>query len=245
MTTNVYDSKAGVMATDSRWSHQFGSRIVYVDDAHFSKIEIFGAWAIMFAGDGVKIQQWKDWIRSGPTDFSLMPDYDGICVCIVSSATKQVRFKQPQDITKDGGYFAGSGSMHAYLCWSVNRDAKRAVESAIQADGYSGGLVKFVNLNDMSNNLSAPGPINQWRIDDVRDAVLQRGMVMNLAQNSGAPFQLSKLAANDAEVAKIQAMIASGEVAPTAPCDGMYTEWTEDQKVELKSALADVFGWSK
>nr|WP_279086767.1 hypothetical protein [Comamonas thiooxydans] len=241
MTTNVYDSKTGVMATDSRWSHTFGKRIVYADDLAYSKIEIYQKSAFMFAGNGQMIQSWKDWISSSPTDDSGMPGYDGVCVCVVDIPSKKVRFKQPQDITKDGGYFAGSGSMPAYLCWSKNGDAKMAVTSATQSDPYSGGVVRHIDLNDMSGNLSI-GPVVPQRIDDVRQAVLQRGMVMTIAQNT-APFPLSQLAANDVELAQIRDEIASGKIAPAAPCDGMYTEWTDEQKSELKGVLSDIFGW--
>ncbi len=241
MTTNVYDSKTGVMATDSRWSHMFGSRILYADDLAYSKIELYKSSAFMFAGDGEMIQSWKDWISSSPTDASAMPGYDGVRVCVVDIPSKAVRFKQPQDITKDGGYFAGSGSMHAYLCWSVNGDAKQAVTSASLSDPFSGGVVRHIDLNDMSGNLDH-GPVTKQRIDDVRTAVLERGMVMTIAHNA-APFPLSKLAANDVEVANVRDAIARGEISPAAPCDGMYTEWTEEQKTELKGVLADIFGW--
>lgn len=229
------------MATDSRWSHIFGSRLVYVDDLSYSKIEIFENTAFMFAGDGRMIQSWKDWISSAPTDSSAMPGYDGVCVCVVEISSKKVRFKQPQDITKDGGYFAGSGSMPAYRCWSVNGDAKKAVMSASQSDPYSGGMVRHIDLNNMAGNLEI-GPVVRQRIEDVIQAVLERGMVMTIA-HPAAPFPLSKLAANDVEVKEIRDAIASGQIAPAAPCDGMYTEWTDDQKSELKGVLADIFGW--
>ncbi len=241
MTTNVYDSKTGVMATDSRWSHIFGSRIVYVDDLAYSKIEIFKTSAFMFAGAGEMIQSWKDWISSAPTDASQMPGYDGVCVCVVDIPTKNVRFKQPQDITKDGGYFAGSGSMPAYRCWAVNGDARRAVTSASLSDPYSGGMVRHIDLNTMAGNLEI-GPVVRQRIDDVRKAVLERGMVMTIA-HPAAPFPLSKLAANDVEAAEVREAIASGQISPAAPCDGMYTEWTDEQKCEFKDVLSDIFGW--
>ena len=60
---------------------------------------------------------------------------------------------------------------------------------------------------------------------------------------SGIPFKLSELAANDKEMKELQTKIANGELHPEAPCDGMYSEWSIEQTTRLKSALAGVFSW--
>ncbi|MBA2674006.1 hypothetical protein [Ramlibacter sp.] len=247
MTTNVYDSNVGLMATDSRWSVEYGNYLIYVDDTRFDKIERYGDAVFMFAGDGHRIQAWKTWIRSAPGDDSQMPDCEKMCVCIARASDKAVLFKERQDIVKDGGYFAGSGSRYAYVCWNENRDGQRAVESAKTFDSSSGGDVKFFDFVSGDHNLF--NPTKDVQVQDVIDALNDRGMVMEIAMNANeqkAPFKLKDVtAANDPALKEAQGKLANGELSPTAPCDGMYSEWTADQKSKLKGVLGDVFGWKK
>lgn len=245
MTTNVYDSNKGLMTTDSRWSCNYGKYLIYVDDARFEKIERYNDAVFMFAGDGQKIQAWKSWIRSGPTDDSAMPGCEEMCVCIANSRTRQVLFDERQDIKRDGGFFAGTGSRFAYECWAENACAKRAVESAKQFDFSSGGEVKWVDFTTGEHNLFSP--MRDVHVSDVSRALATRGSVMEIAVNNAIrpPFKLADLAANDAELKNVQGKIASGEISPLAPCDGMYSEWSESDKSKLKGVLSDVFGWNK
>lgn len=245
MTTNVYDSLVGVMTSDSRWSVQHGKYLIYIDDARFEKIEKYQNSLFMFAGDGIKIQAWKDWIRSAPTSGLNRPDCEEICICIADQLKNTVAFMERQDIVKDGGYFAGSGSMHAYLCWSTNKNPIKAVETAKVYDASSGGDVKFFEFSSGKHNLFSPTK-NDVRIEDVSKSMATRGNVMEIAVNTAInlpPYKLVDLAANDSDLMVVQKKIASGEIAPTAPCDGMYSEWTDEQKSKLDAALSTVFGW--
>ncbi|MES2716605.1 MAG: hypothetical protein V4795_12610 [Pseudomonadota bacterium] len=250
MTTNVYDSNVGLVATDSRWSIQQGRWLVYVDDVPFYKIETLGQIAFMFAGKGRKIQEWKYWIRTEPADLSARPSVDGISVCLVQMASKEVLFCEKQDIVKDGASFAGSGSRFAYMCWSVNRDARKSVESAKRLDPASGGDVKFLQFLDRANNFAAV--VAEATIDMVDTALQKRGMVMDLYENrkGGAPFKLSDIAgatnpAVDEDLLSLHAKVVSGEASAEAPCDGMYSDWTAEQEARLNSALTLAFGWDK
>lgn len=247
MTTNVYDSNVGLMTTDSRWSYQYRQWLIYIDDARFEKIERYKNAIFMFAGNGQKIQSWKTWIRSAPTSDVDQPDCELMCVCIADQESKAVLFQDRQDIVRDGGFFAGSGSIPAYMCWSVNQDARKAVESAKAFDFSSGGDVKFLDFATGTHNLFTP-TTRDMHINDVNIAIATRGNVMEIALNNqvnSPPFKLSELAANDAGLKDVQGRIASGEISPTAPCDGMYSEWTGAQKASLKNVLGDVFGWKK
>lgn len=243
MTTNVFDGAAGVIATDSRWSVLQGAWLVYVDDARFEKIERHNDFAFMFAGKGDVIQSWKTWIRSNPEGVQAMPPCEGISVCIVDSKSKRVKFCERQDIVKDGAYFSGTGSRFAYLCWEKNRNAQRSVESAKEVDMFTGGEVKYLDMTGDTHNLHHV--TNDVTIDMVRRALSTRGMVMQITGKiqSGAPFPLKDAAANDEELKDLQGKIASGAISPDAPCDGMHSEWTYDQKTRLADALSDVFGW--
>lgn len=243
MTTNVFDGNNGLIATDSRWSVLWGRWLVFVDDSRFEKIERHENYSFMFAGKGGVIQQWKSWIRSEPEDMAKMPGCDGISVCIVDSSTCSVVFSERQDIVKEGAYFSGTGSRYAFLCWEKNRDALKSVESAKCVDVFTGGEVKYLNMKDGSHNLHAV--TNDVTIDMVRSAIETRGMVMEIASTikNNTPFKLSDLAANDVDMQELKANIANGSLSPEAPCDGMHSEWTSDQKDRLKSALATVFKW--
>lgn len=247
MTTNVYDSNVGLMTTDSRWSASYGKYLIFVDDARFEKIERYHDAVFMFAGDGHAIQKWKSWIRSSPVDDSGMPDCEKMCVCIARISDKQVLFKERQDIVQDGAFFAGSGSRFAYLCWNDNRCAKQAVDTAKKFDFSSGGEVKFFEFGSGEHNLFAP--MVEVTVNDVLAALNDRGMVMEIAVNgtNKPPFALKDAvaAANDPELREVKAKLANGEISPTAPCDGMYSEWTPTQKSTLKSVLSEVFGWKK
>ena len=234
------------MTTDSRWSARYGRFLIYVDDARFEKIERYQTSVFMFAGNGQKIQSWKSWIRTNPTDDSGMPDHQEMCVCIADLPSKGVLLAKHQDIVRNGGYFTGTGSLYAFTCWSENHDAVKAVETAKLFDFSSGGDVKFVDFDSGQNNLFSP--TREINVADVSQALADRGNIMEIAVNNRAqvlPFKLADLAANDAELREVQKKIASGEIAPTAPCDGMYSEWTDDDKLQLKGALAKVFGWKK
>ena len=249
MTTNVYDSHAGVVATDSRWSIQQGRWLVYVDDVPFHKIETLGQIAFVFAGKGRRIQEWKNWIRTKPSDLSARPSVDGISICLVEMVSKEVIFCEKQDIVKDGASFAGSGSRFAYMCWAVNRDARKSVESAKRLDHASGGDVKFLQFLDRVNNLNFASVVAEATIDMVDAAVRKRGMVMDLYENrtGGVPFKFSDIAASspadDEDLLKLNARVTSGEASAEAPCDGMYSDWTAEQEAKLNSALTSAFAW--
>lgn len=243
MTTNVFDGNQAVIATDSRWSVLWGQWLVYVDDSRFEKIERFGDFAFMFAGKGSIIQQWKSWIRSKPVDNSGMPTCDGVSVCIVDANSHNVVFSERQDIVKEGAYFSGTGSRYAYLCWDKNRNPLMSVETAKSVDAFTGGEVKYLNMRDGSHNLYAV--TEDVTIDMVSTAIETRGMVMEISSVSkrGVPFKLSEIAANDAGMQEVKNMIANGSLTPEAPCDGMHSEWSSEQKDRLKDALSTVFKW--
>lgn len=232
------------MTTDSRWSCEYGNFLIYIDDSRFEKIERYKNAVFMFAGNGQKVQAWKTWIRSSPVDASGQPDCDLMCVCIADATTNQVLFSERQDIIRDGGYFAGSGSWHAYSCWSEHKDPCKAVETAKSKDVSSGGDVKFVDFLNGTHNLFSP--TKDVHIDDVSRAMAARGNVMNIAVNTQVttpPFKLAEAAANDPALRDIQGKIANGEISPTAPCDGMFSEWNADQKSKLNTVLSGIFGW--
>jgi hypothetical protein len=240
MTTNVFDQARGMMATDSRWSIRSGKYIIYLDDTGCDKILLIKNRAIMFAGNGRRIQQWKDWLRSEPKDDSMQPNVAGICVCIADRTTGQVKRSFKQTVVDGEGYFAGSGTDYAVICWVNNGDAQRAVRTAKQADDCSGGEVKYVDFKAGAHNLYHG---NEVTIQMVDDAILKRGLVMTTNTAPAQSYAFITAANDDPDLAEVRAKIAAGDLSANAPSNGMYEEWTDEEKAELKECLAEMFDW--
>lgn len=220
---------------------------MYLDDTGYEKLVIHKKKVLMFAGFGKVIQQWKDWIFSDPIDASGMPPHKGMAVCMVDAETQNVDFHAHQDIVSDGVHCAGSGARPAYGCWLLNKCAKTAVETAKKQDFCSGGEVKYFDFRSGENNASNPFAA-QMTIDEVDKAINQRGVVMkiNVPGLGNPPFAFANGANDDeseAAVKEIRSKIASGELSANAPCDGMYNDWSEENKIKFNKALAGMFGW--
>jgi len=262
MTTNIYDGDAKCMATDSRWSIEYGSWLFYLDDTGYEKIERCNGVALMFAGRGKKIQEYKDWIRSKPEDASNMPDVKGMSVCMVDEASGAVEFAKHQDIEAGNVRCAGSGARWAFNCWSDNKCAKTAVNTAMSRDFFSGGPVKYIDFANPATNLVSYAAQNQLTIETITKNILQRGIAMKIhAIPPGTPnLPFAKVdaavaaqvdsgsasAANDDERAAraaVEQLVAAGKLGATAPCDGMHNDWSEDDKADFQRALGKMFRW--
>lgn len=239
MTTNVFDISQGILASDSRWSIPRDFGIIYVDDTGFDKMELALGHAFIFAGNGAVIQSWKNWIRDPNRPYQ-EPDVNGIALCIVNVTTVEISFEYGQDIALEEARFAGTGSYHAHLCWSSNKCARRAVESAKGEDKLTGGEIKFIELRTGSHNLT-----NQGSIDSVAQDIVDRGWVMyNNGKNSRTSIKIDEAAANDTRVADLIKDIATGSVTATAPCDSMYNKWSDADKQRLRGTLDAIFARS-
>lgn len=240
------------MACDSRWSISYGPWFFYLDDSGYEKIERYNNVALMFAGDGRKIQEFKDWIASDPVDSSSMPAEKGMSVCMVDEATGKVMFEKHQDINSDNVLCAGSGALWAFGCWKDNKCSKQAVKTAIQKDFCSGGAVKYIDFAKPDTNLLPIPGAAKLHIDAVTNNILTRGNVMKIqATPTGVPnLPLPKAegasAANDEQIARAEAarLAANGQLSATAPCAGMHNEWSDQDRSAFKEALGKMFGWS-
>lgn len=249
MTTNVFDRKVREMATDSRWSVVNRGHIFYLDNPGFEKIEVCAGHAFMFAGDADRIEQWKTWLRSEPADDSGMPPTDRMAVCMASVPDGAEKFCVGADIKKPEAVFAGTGSIHACNCWVMNGDARRAVETAKAGDYMSGGQVKYFEFATGNHNLVLGfTPITAVGLTKL---IMERGEVMAINNTTGVPFPRKKTATASANesleeiVADTRAKLASGELKPCAPCDGMHNEWTQEEKDRFRGALGEAFGWKQ
>lgn len=232
MTTNVTDLKSGQMASDSRWSFDRSKFALCVDDVGFDKIVAHHGLAFVFAGNSKRIQEWKDWINTSPTSAGYMPSVNGVAVCMVERQTPKVVFNWGQDIARPGVFFAGSGSLHAFTCWDENKDAQKAVASAMAVDIFSGGQVKYLRFACGSHNI-----VNNASYKDINQQLAQKGVVMYHNQSYKACVPVQEAVANDSEVRDAVDQITSGALVASAPCDAMHNDWPDEKVEELRSVL--------
>lgn len=243
MTTNVYDGSKRLLCSDSRWSakHPSSDFFIFVDDFGFDKIEIAGNRAFLFAGRASTIHDWKIYLRSNPAGSQNHPSLDDIALLIVEAETGKIVAAKGQDIqiaNDDSSItsFAGTGSSHAADCWKANGCARTAVQTAKGFDLYSGGEVRFLELQSRTHNLK-----NDKNYDELRSSFRTQGMVMYIA-NSHKQVPVNEAALTDVRVGEMCDAIAHGQIAPMAPCDAMYNRATDEEKRQIKEALDSIFG---
>ena len=247
MTTNVFDGAAGVVATDSRWSWQWDKYIVYLDDTGFEKIQVLDDLVVMFAGNGLLIQAWRDYLAAVPRILANQPaETKKVSVCMIDAQSGEfVRSAGGDYQVFDTSRFGGTGGAHALGCWIANRNAVRAVETAKGRDPSSGGDVKFVDIKGSISNVKALYPTRAVTIHMVIEAVHKRGLVMTMSAKNlhfGKPVPFELAAAQDKNVAAFEQQLASGQLAPSAPFTGMNREWTAAEKEGINDTLKK-YGW--
>jgi hypothetical protein len=242
MTTNVVDGRQQALASDSRWSFMIEGigydrkhAFVYVDDTQFDKIELAGDDALIFAGPASLIAEWKAWARFPVRGLMNRPGLvTDFSICMIDVPSKTVFFEHGQKITGTDHRFAGTGAKGAYDCWSVNYDAQRAVKSAYTLDVFSGGAVRFLDLNARAHNLGNevdPGTINK--------AALHSGVVM-YTNHKEVPIQ--EAMKDDPIVRKAVDKIANGSVSAQAPAGKDPVVWTDADVARLDAALKKRYG---
>lgn len=243
LTTNVYDGLKRLLSSDSRWSskHPSGDFIIYVDDVGFDKIEMASGHAFLFAGFASTISEWKAFLKSNPSGKNGHPPIDGIALLITNMTTGEIVNHVGQDIQISNAdatvtSFAGSGSGHAADCWTINGCAKTAVETAKNFDLFSGGCVRYLELNTLDHNL-----LNTTNYDELTKSFTTQGMVMYTA-NSQKQTPVHEAALTDPRVGELCNDIARGQISPSAPCDAMYHRATDEEKARLGATLDKIFG---
>lgn len=245
MTTNAYDKNLGVMATDSRWSINYRDYILYLDNTGYNKIEVIADYIYMFAGDGVKIQEWKNWLRSAPNPQTIPTDYKGINIGVADRRTKDMDTYGNGSLNMDDGFFAGSGTLYAFTCWYKNRDPKKSVETAKNHDDHSGGEVKFYEINSNASNLNYPQ--HEGDIISLGNAIMEKGKFIMNKRTTSANSNINPSDADSVlkieDYAIIKEKVANGELRASAPFDGMENDWSESDKERFKRHLAKAYGW--
>jgi hypothetical protein len=227
MTTNVYDSLKEIFASDSRWSASHEDYFFYVDDTGFDKIVFDEYCGILFAGELSNIEEWKCWFNEGRN--GVRPAADGLSICVVDMATGEICIDS-HSITTDGARFAGTGAEHAAICWELNKDAMKAVDTAKSFDACTGGKTVFLYRANKQNNI-----INDASETDVYTALKDRGMMMILKNgNNMIPI---KEALNNPKIKEAFKNISTGFASLRAPFYGIDKKWSEEDKKKLDKVL--------
>lgn len=241
MTTNVICRVNSIISSDSRWSYEVNpSLIVYVDDTGFDKISLRPLHAMVFAGDGLLISQWKNWFQADQLDFHTMPPVHrlvgnsmvSLSVSLVQRHDGKVLFSSGWWLDhEEDARFAGSGAQPAKDCYVINGCSRKAVASAAELDPFTGGEIKYIELATGQHNLS----VLQATLDDATQALQERGYVMDTTNNVVTPIKDLNLSASEALRA-----IASGAASLSAPT-GLPTKcWSPSDQSALRKALEEV-----
>lgn len=236
MTTNAIDFHKKTLSSDSRWSITLNGKLYFVDDTGFDKIADRHVGAIICAGDGELIEQWRNWFTAPVLNMANKPPYDrrdhhGQDFAIVISLAYKT---DGYPVLSQGWYllhgtdakFCGSGAEHAYACYSQNKCGRTSIGSAAMIDAMTGGETKYVELETSKNNLStAPSSLAQ-----ALDSLNKRGNVMDLSTGNVTPIVPQ---ASD----ELAAALSAGLVTLSAPTGQRVRLWTDAEKQNMDQAL--------
>ncbi len=244
MTTNVFCKKTNTLASDSRWSvkvtdkvagTEVGSTyaIVYVDDTGYDKICYDEDTGYIFAGTGPVIEKWKIWALSPNQALLTRPEVAlGFSVCMTDLESSDIFYEHGQQVRDAECRMAGTGAKPAYDCWAQHGNAKKAVESAVGKDFFSGGQVKFLSGTDKSHNLSFSTDFSL-----TSSQLLKKGMVM-YPVTSQISVPLNQAAISDPRIASLVDQIQKNQISAEAPSGFDPVVWTPSDEARLDEALA-------
>lgn len=246
MTTNVICRPFKLLASDSRWSTPMPEHpgfVAFVDESGFDKITLRPTHALVFAGDGELIAGWKEWFSKPTMDFANLPRTsrslsggtaeESMVVSLVRRSTAEVSFTVGRFVAHgEDARFTGSGAEFAKDCYAVNKCGKTSIDSARVRDVFTGGDVKFVELETGSNNLS----MTQATFPELLNAINQRGFVMDTKTNTVTPINEWRATHLDAD----RAASAGSLTSISAPTGMPVRSWSEQEQGEFVKALQAV-----
>lgn len=244
MTTNAFDRVKLMVTSDSRWSIPFPNahnptHVIYVDDTNFEKISTSDRATLVFAGDGLLIDEWKTWFKK--PNFLALPRTDrvqdnilyDISICVVVNKTGRISYDSGSCLMhNESARFAGSGAFRARDCFAHNACAIKAIDTAgaPDADPYTGGTTQYLELHTGVTNLTRM----ESTLQDAEHELDTRGQVMELSNGKVTSLKEFLASRTDAE----QALHASG-VHLSAPTGQQSRKWTVSEKEALRVALQE------
>ncbi|MDC6490923.1 hypothetical protein EIG75_16360 [Pseudomonas syringae] len=244
MTTNAFDRAKLMVTSDSRWSIPYPddlspTHVIYVDDTNFEKISTSDKATLVFAGDGILIDEWKTWFKN--PDFAALPRTDrvqdnvlyDISICVVINKTGRISYDSGNCLMhNESARFAGSGAFHARDCFVQNACAIKAIGTAgaPNADPYTGGTTQYLELHTGVTNLIRM----ESTLQDAEHELDTRGQVMDLSNGKVTSLKEFLASRTDAQ----QALHATG-VHLSAPTGHQSRKWTASEKEALRTALQE------
>lgn len=255
MTTTVCDLLNRVLATDTRWSCGSTNNLklsdglhylVFCDDTGFAKLSVVGKAALVTAGDGKLISEWKRWWSESAdpeeTPSTEINGVNGINLAIIDleknevifdAGQKQVLFCQIKNEIK--AFTSGSGGHHAASHLLVNACAKTAIEYASSFDHCTSKTINWFCYNTNENNL-----INDtYDYNVIVDGIVNRGRIVNLNTNTPSDFGCEIDKHPLAE--EIKNLFTSGQAVASAPVPGIDRfKWTDETNQKFQKAMTKV-----
>ncbi len=255
MTTTVCDLLNKIITADTRWScgsqHELqlsdgNYYLAYCDTTGFDKISVVGKAALITAGHGGLIAEWKKWWagdadpqKKPPTDLNgdnlvniAIIDLEANQV-IFDAGVKQVLYCTITDEIK--AFTSGSGASHAASSLLIDGCARSAVSFASLHDYCTGNNVSFACYQTDKNNLNVQ--INDYNV--IVEGIIQKGKVMNL--NTSKPSNNGCDIADHPLAEEIRSRFTSGQAVASAPVPGIGNfKWTNDTDDKFKNAMKRV-----
>lgn len=245
MTTNAIDKEKLLVTSDSRWSiplpnENSPTHVAFIDDTGFEKISVSQHGAIVFAGDGLLISEWKAWFKlpmplfvpTPPTEREISPGvWAGVNICLITTAGR-VLYDWGQCVTHgDSARFSGSGKFLARNCFAKNGCSIKAIDSAALEDPFTGGTTRYLELSTGISNLTK----DEATLQDAEQLLNDRGSIMEIATGVVTPLK-------DAQTSMADAIHAL-QNGPTlsAPTGHPSRKWSDEEKAALQTALAEMF----
>ena len=237
MTTNIHDKNRFIISSDSRWSTDINNKkeILFIDDLDFEKMVVTDEFAIVTAGDSRLIDAWKNWAKNDIlserppvvlTNDGEEPSY--ISICLIFKPSIVLYDSQVATIVMPHARFSGSGREIARVCWSQNKCALQAIETAKSIDVYTGGNVKYANLALGDANLGS----DLTTLDELNSAIYERGFIMDKSTKQITP--LSEYNTRDS----IYAGLKNGSIVALAPTGDAKSPWNSEQEKSLDAAIS-------
>lgn len=250
MTTTVCDLVNKIITADTRWSaiaklSDGNVYLSYCDDTGFDKISVVGLSAIILAGHGRLIADWKRWWE-GSADPSNRPQHDIDGVNQVNLAIVDLKHNS---VIFDAGhktvlyctasndikaFTSGSGGVHAASDLLTNECAKNAVSVASTLDCRTSNIVKFACYKTGQDNLNkCPSDYNV-----IKTGIMQRGRIVKVQDAMNA----KSIPINDHHLGdEMVSLIGNGDAVASAPVPGMSKfKWTKETDENFKSAMERV-----
>lgn len=262
MTTSIYDIYNKAVASDTRWSFEIelsdGNKyLVYSDDTGFEKITQKGGYAIIFAGYGPLIGDWKKWFDDGmdfqkapPLSVQLLDKQQMVFFIIVDmyknepiysvASQKKVLLDESETIrcyTNPHGrkivYVSiGSGSEFAATEWNRSRCHQNAITYASGQDYFTSNICRQIDLDSEKQNFET----DSTQYKTIHNALFRRGFMINRSKQDAS--SVGDSIHSNLMGGEVKRMIRNGKAYASAPAPELEGfEWTEDARQELYDAL--------